>query len=87
VVSTGAGPGTQRPGGYTLQGSPLPGTDYFSTAFVAPMAVAAMTGPSQTWLNSLYAAVRNARQGYYEDSINLLSLLVLTGNWWDPTRV
>jgi hypothetical protein len=85
-VATGGNPTAIR-AGYTLQGSPLPGTDYFSTAFVAPLAVAAMTGPSQSWLNSLYGAVRNARQGYYEDSINLLSLLVLTGNWWDPTRV
>jgi endoglucanase len=40
----------------------------------------------QAWLNALYDAVREKYEDYFEDSVNLLSLLVMTGNYWDPTR-
>jgi len=72
--------------GYQLDGAALAGGDYFSTAFVAPCGVAAMTNASQQqWLDGIYNAVRGARQDYYEDSINLICLLVMTGNFWEPT--
>lgn len=71
--------------GYALDGTPLPNSNYFSTAFAAPFAVAAMTAPGQqTFLNAAYDAIKDSDQGYYEDSISLLCLLVLTGNWWTP---
>ncbi len=73
--------------GYRLNGKPLPGSDYLSTAFVAPLSVAAMlTQGQQQWLNDIYDAVNREHQGYYEDSLTLLSLLVMTGNFWDPAR-
>ncbi len=73
--------------GYTLKGEAIPGSDDFSTAFVAPLGVAAMSVPSQQeWLNSIYEAVHQEHQDYFEDSVNLLSLLVMTGNFWDPTK-
>jgi hypothetical protein len=73
--------------GYTLAGNPLtPEEPDFNTAFVAPLAVAAMLDPKQqTWLNTLYDAIRVEHQDYYEDSINLLCQLVLSRNFWDPT--
>jgi hypothetical protein len=50
--------------------------------------VAAMTDPSQQqWLNDVYDAVATTHEDYYEDSVDLLSLLVMTGNFWDPTTV
>jgi endo-1,4-beta-D-glucanase Y len=71
--------------GYRLDGTPLPNSDYFSSFFVAPFAVAAMTDPrQQKWLNDLYDAVDARHQDYYEDSVTLLSLFTLTGNMW-PT--
>ena len=74
--------------GYTLLGVPVPDSDYFSTAFSAPMAVAAMLDPSgQQWLNSLYDSTRTSDQDYYEDTLSVLSMLMLTANWWDPTLV
>lgn len=73
--------------GYTLAGEPVENSDYFTTFFAAPFGVAAMTRPEQqAWLNAIYDAVRDRSENYYEDSVTLLCLLVMTGNFWDPTR-
>jgi endo-1,4-beta-D-glucanase Y len=72
--------------GYSLAGEPLSGSDYFTTFFAAPLGVAAMTMSSQqAWLNAIYDAVRQRQENYYEDSVAMLCLLVMTGNFWDPT--
>lgn len=69
--------------GYALDGTPLPNSDYFSIFFVSPFGVAAMTDPSQQqWLNDLYDAVYKTHKDYYEDSVNLLCMIVMTGNSW-----
>jgi endo-1,4-beta-D-glucanase Y len=71
--------------GYDLQGNPLPNRDYFTTFFVAPLGVAAMTNPAQqNWLNAVYDSVYDQHEDYYEDSVTLLCLLVMTGNFWTP---
>jgi endo-1,4-beta-D-glucanase Y len=71
--------------GYALNGSPLPGSEYFTSFFVAPMGVAAMNDPAQQqWLNAIYDSVYNTHADYYEDSVTLLCLLVMTGNYWAP---
>lgn len=72
--------------GYLLTGRPRPDSDYFSSFFVAPLGVAAMSDPSQqSWLDAVYNAVRRRREDYYADSVTLLCLLVMTHNFWDPT--
>jgi endo-1,4-beta-D-glucanase Y len=77
-------------GGYKLDGTPLNSwQDHF---FIAPFAVAAMTGSTaadQTWLNNLYSRVYQAHNNgdYYADSVTLQSLLVVSGNMWDPMAV
>ena len=71
--------------GYELDGTPLPNSDYFTTFFVAPLGVAAMNDPAQQeWLNKIYDSVYDTEIDYYEDSVNLLCLLVMTGNFWAP---
>ncbi len=71
--------------GYELDSTPLPDSEYFTTFFVAPMGVAAMNDPAQQeWLNAIYDSVYDAQQDYYEDSVNLLCLLLMTGNFWTP---
>ncbi|NIA26387.1 MAG: hypothetical protein GWP04_12650 [Gammaproteobacteria bacterium] len=71
--------------GYELDGSPLDQAADFSVLFGGPLAVAAMVNTDQQpWLDALYAAIRNRHEGYYEDSVALISLLVLGGNWWSP---
>lgn len=82
--STGGDPQKLR-GGYRLDGTPLTGSDYFTTFFAAPLGVAAMLEPQhQAWLNTLYESVRSRHEGYYEDSVTLQCLLVMSGNYWDP---
>ena len=86
--STTGGNPTNIKAGYELNGTPLAGSDYFPTFFAAPLGVAAMTVPShQEWLNAIYDAVYDKHEGYYADSVNLLCLLVMTGNYWDPTTI
>ena len=58
-----------------------------TTFFVDPLGEAAMTAPGQQlWLDAIYATVRNRHEDYYADStnINLLCLLLVTGNFWQP---
>jgi hypothetical protein len=74
--------------GYALDGTPLPNSNYFSIFFAAPLGVAAMSDASlQTWLDDIYAAViATTDEDYYEESVALLCLLLMTGNFRDPTR-
>lgn len=72
--------------GYALDGTPIDEGDYFTDLYAGPFGVAAMTDPAQqAWLNAVYDAVRHHHEDYYEDSVGLLSLFVMTGNYWDPT--
>ena len=82
---TGGNPANIK-AGYSLSGSPVGDSDYFTNAFAAPFAVGAMVDASnQTWLNKAYdAVVAQSAEGYYEDSIKMLALTVLSGNWWAP---
>ena len=82
-ASTGGDP-ARMASGYRLDGRPIQ-TDFFTTAFAAPLAVALMSDPeAQAFLDDAYDAVRNHPEDYYEDSLALQSLLVLTGNSWAP---
>ena len=47
--------------------------------------VAAMNDPAQQeWLNAVYSSVYDNHIDYYEDSVNLLCMLVMSGNFWSP---
>ena len=82
VQSTNDNPANIK-AGYTLDG--VPTGDYFTSFFVSPFGVGVMTTPEhQTYLNNLYDLVYQRHEDYYEDSVTLLSLLVMTGNFWDP---
>ena len=74
--------------GYALDGSDIEDNDYTSLAFVAPLGVAAMMdGSHQDWLNNIWDLVVNKEmEGYYEDTLKLLSMLVMSGNWWAPAE-
>ncbi|HCS39559.1 MAG TPA: beta-glucanase [Anaerolineaceae bacterium] len=83
--STSGGEPTAFHAGYDLEGNPLEGSDYFTTFFVAPMGVAAMTSPDQqVWLNLVYDVVYQTHEDYYEDTVTLLCLITMTGNAWMP---
>ncbi|MBI3783156.1 MAG: hypothetical protein HY270_07130 [Deltaproteobacteria bacterium] len=77
--------------GYQLNGSVSPGANYLSMAFVAPLGVGAMVDAgNQAWLNTLWdliAATPLSAGGYYENTLKLLSMIVMSGNWWAPQLV
>jgi endo-1,4-beta-D-glucanase Y len=83
--ATGGDPQQIR-AGYHLDGTPSPGSNYVTMAFVAPFGVAAMADQlHKPWLDALWTTIAAApSQGYYEDTLQLLSMIVMSGNWWSP---
>ena len=59
-----------------------------SLAFTAPFAVSAMVNPTnQIWLDKLWRDVASRKIGedsYFGNSIKMICLIVLSGNWWTP---
>ena len=72
--------------GYELDGRSL--SKDSSAAFIGPLAVAAMSDPArQAWLNALWAdllARKPDAEDYYGNSVKLLTMIVISGNWWQP---
>jgi endo-1,4-beta-D-glucanase Y len=69
--------------GYKLDGTPL--VTYGSAAFTSPITAACIVDSShQSYLNSGWDTITNWRESYYGDTINLLSMLLISGNWWAP---
>ncbi len=67
---------------YNLSGSKLNANH--NASFVGPFGVAAMSDSSlQTWCNSLYEELRSLAMdgGYYNDSLKILTMLVMSGNF------
>jgi len=89
-TTTGNTPSAFR-SGYQLNGIPSPGSDYLSMAFVAPLGVGAMVDAgNQAWLNALWdlaVATPITAEGYYENTLKLLALVAMSGNWWAPETV
>ncbi|MCP4179367.1 MAG: tandem-95 repeat protein [bacterium] len=84
-IKTSGNPSSFR-AGYTLEGSPI--VNYSATSFTSPLGVAAMCSGQQTWLNSIYNIGRSSKTNYYyEDTLNMISLLIMTGNFWDSVIV
>jgi endo-1,4-beta-D-glucanase Y len=72
--------------GYKLDGTPI--YNWNDATFIAPFAVGAMADSSnQDWLNDLYEElINNSIQDgdYYSNTIKLLSMIVISGNYWNP---
>jgi endo-1,4-beta-D-glucanase Y len=81
--------------GYTLDGKTKLSEWDGGTDFTAPLMVSAMIDSSnQQWLNDLWdyhtdAVTPTAVEWsyYYGNSIRLLSMIVVSGNWWSPTGI
>lgn len=88
LKSSTGGDAEKTRGPYALNGQAL--VDYSSIAFAAPFAVAvAAAGEDQAFLDALWNRLKNRAigGGYYEDALKMLSMVALTGNWWDPDAV
>jgi endoglucanase len=73
--------------GYRLNGKPTVGASGDNIAFIGPFGVAAMANPkNQVWLNRLWDYAANetmSDEEYYGNTLKMLSLIVMSGNWWN----
>ena len=83
--TSGGNPALIRPG-YKLDGTALPNTDYSSPSFIGPATAGALVDARfQPFLNSLWSySGSHLARGYYDTELQLLSLIVASGNWWNP---
>ncbi|HEY3592220.1 MAG TPA: glycosyl hydrolase family 8, partial [Polyangiaceae bacterium] len=79
--------------GYNLNGSPMPEhSGQGSAAFIGPAGVGAMSDPTfSSFMNQTYTSVAagNLMAGgvYYEESWTVMSLLMMSGNFLDYTKL
>ncbi|MFI5193288.1 MAG: glycosyl hydrolase family 8 [Chitinophagales bacterium] len=75
--------------GYTLQGNDIKSRNYEALSFIGPFAVAAMVdAKNQKWLNSIWDYMLQFKLNdfdYYDNSIKMISLLIISGNFWEPS--
>jgi hypothetical protein len=69
--------------GYTLSGGKGAGQSGPSSAFSSPFGVAAMLGTDQAWLDAIWSS-RAINEDYYGDSITMICMIVMSGNWCTP---
>ena len=86
IKMTTAGNPQRITDGYKLngtRGSDVSGTDL---SFSAPFAVSAIVDASnQAWLDAVWRLiVATAPDVYYGDTVKMISLIVISGNWWAP---
>lgn len=74
--------------GYQVDGTLLEGANYTDLVFIAPVIVAASVDPAnQAMVNAGWEFIKDSKSNYFSDTVNLLSMLALTGNWWAPNQV
>jgi endo-1,4-beta-D-glucanase Y len=70
--------------GYQLDGTNPGNCDFDTACFISPTGVAAMATGNQRWFNQTFAYALKRRENYYEDTVNLLCMLVMSGKAWLP---
>ncbi|PIF00945.1 MAG: beta-glucanase [Maribacter sp.] len=73
--------------GYKLNGTAI--HTWNDPAFIGPFTVGAMADPSQQeWLNNLYGELTgtpfSSNDGYYSNTLKMLSMITISGNYWVP---
>lgn len=73
--------------GYTLAGNDIKNRYFEALSFIGPFAVSAMVDKrNQQWLNDVWDYLINFKlkdYDYYDNSIKLLNMIVLSGNYWE----
>lgn len=84
VKNDSGGDGFQTSENFLLDGTPV-GARYFPGASAGGLMIGAMCGSDQAYLNHMVEGTfNNFRTWYYDADIQLLGLLVASGNWWQP---
>ncbi|MFD2144141.1 glycosyl hydrolase family 8 [Mucilaginibacter antarcticus] len=72
--------------GYSLGGNDLKGRYFEALSFIGPFGVSAMAeGKDQVWLNHIWdylTAFKLQDYDYYDNTIKLLNMLIMSGNYW-----
>jgi glycosyl hydrolase family 8 len=76
--------------GYNLSGEDLPHRYFEALCFICPFAVSAMVSPdNQQWLNKLWDYINGFKLkdfDYYDNTIKMLDMIILSGNYWSPVN-
>ena len=76
--------------GYTLDGDDIKTRKFEALSFICPFAVAAMVDSSnQVWLNAVWDYMTGFKLedfDYYDNSIKMLCMLIISGNYWIPQQ-
>lgn len=74
--------------GYTLSGNDIKGRYFEALSFITPFGISAMVDKNnQEWLNHVwnYAMQFKIKDfDYYDNTIKLLNIIILSGNYWLP---
>jgi len=74
--------------GYGLDGNDLKSRNYEALCFIGPFTVAAMaSADNQPWLNKCWDYLVHFRLhdfDYYDNSIKMINMIILSGNYWAP---
>lgn len=74
--------------GYTLSGNDIKSRNFEALSFIVPFAVSAMVdNKNQTWLNKIWdymTAFKMKDFDYYDNTIKLLDMIIISGNYWEP---
>ena len=74
--------------GYTLAGDDLKTRNFEALSFICPFAIAAMVDKkNQARLNKLWDYTTNFKLkdfDYYDNSIKMIDLIILSHNYWTP---
>lgn len=86
ILHVSSGDPTKIGPGFYLDGRRIGNEDYMSMAFIGPFGLAAMTlKDQQRFVNRVFDLCVRVEQDYYEDTISLFCLLLMSGNYWLPT--
>jgi endoglucanase len=76
--------------GYTLAGNDIHGRYFEALSFITPFAVSAMVDKSnQPWLNHVWDYTMQFKMkdfDYYDNTIKLLNMIIISGNYWAPEK-
>jgi len=83
MIETEGEPGNIN-AGYYLNGEPM--VDYTDGAFVGPLVLASTVDEKyQSFLNKGWDQMKTMQANYFGDTICLLNMIMISGNWWNPS--
>ena len=87
IAQTSSQKATHIKAGYRLSGKVIDDS-YYTAVFMAPFGVSAkLDAAYQPLFDDVYETIKCMHENYFEDSVNLLSQLVMIDAFWDPTTV